>query len=34
MSSIAETKVEAKGGLTLSGSPGDTTIKGAIVNIN
>ena len=34
MTSTAETKVAAKGGLTLDGSPGNTTIKGAIVNIN
>jgi uncharacterized protein involved in type VI secretion and phage assembly len=32
--SSAATGVQARGGLTLDGSPGDTTIKGAMVNIN
>ena len=32
--SSAATKVQAKGGLTLDGSPGNTTIKGTTVNIN
>ena len=32
--SSAATGVQAKGGLTLDGSPGNTTIKGTTVNIN
>jgi uncharacterized protein involved in type VI secretion and phage assembly len=32
--SSAATKVQAQGGLTLDGSPGNTTIKGTTVNIN
>lgn len=34
ISSSAETKVQANGGLTLDGSPGSTAIKGSTVNIN
>jgi phage protein D/phage baseplate assembly protein gpV len=34
ISSTAETKIQAKGGLTLEGNPGDTTIKGKTVNLN
>ncbi|HZT32868.1 MAG TPA: phage baseplate assembly protein V [Bryobacteraceae bacterium] len=34
ISSTADTKVQAQGGLTLDGSPGNTTIKGSMVNIN
>lgn len=34
ISSAAETKVEAQGGLTLDGSPGTTVIKGTTVNLN
>jgi uncharacterized protein involved in type VI secretion and phage assembly len=34
ISSSADTKLEARGGLTLDGSPGTTTIKGTTVNIN
>jgi len=32
--STADTKVQAQGGLTLDGSPGNTTLKGSMVNIN
>ncbi len=32
--SSADTKIQAKGGLTLDGTPGNTTIKGTTVNIN
>jgi uncharacterized protein involved in type VI secretion and phage assembly len=34
VSSTAETKIQAQGGVTLDGSPGQTTIKGTTVNIN
>jgi uncharacterized protein involved in type VI secretion and phage assembly len=34
LSSSAETKIQAKGGATLNGSPGNTTIKGTTVNLN
>lgn len=34
LGSSTETKVEARGGLTLDGNPGNTTIQGALVNIN
>jgi phage protein D/phage baseplate assembly protein gpV len=34
MSSQGETKVKAKEGLTLDGLPGNTTVKGTVVNIN
>lgn len=34
ISTSAETKVQAQGGLTLDGSPGSTTVKGSVVNIN
>jgi len=34
LSSTADTKVQAQGGLTLEGTPGTTTIKGSTVNIN
>jgi len=34
ISSTSATKVEAQGGLTLDGSPGNTDIKGTMINLN
>jgi uncharacterized protein involved in type VI secretion and phage assembly len=34
ISSTADTKVQAQGGLELDGSPGNTDIKGTLVNLN
>ncbi len=34
IASSAETKVQAKGGMNLDGAPGDTNIKGKIINLN
>jgi uncharacterized protein involved in type VI secretion and phage assembly len=34
ISSTSATKIEAQGGLTLDGSPGNTDIKGTMINLN